>query len=662
MTVLTRLAIAAGLLGGLSGVAHAQLDNGATLQFTLFQIFENGGPVIPSDDIAIGRYFNAAHCECSKAGETENTDFQYTVSLSAPVTSNSVAEAWVGTVCGDEVQRPTTCRRVTSGDTSTLTLLSGNPVVRRFNYFDVLNGVNSDDTCQVREGPATFWYLVNLDQVGPYEHVQEIPLRAMGIDTAPPPIPDGLLATGGEQSVRLTWTNAAARFDDIEFFQAFCSVSGGQAVGNGSFTPRYQTTQDVCARPFTLAMTASPVAPSSQGTPVTAMPPELAQLDRAFLCGEAVRGSTELAIDGLDNGVEYTVALVTVDLEGNYSGTYFSSTVTPVEVTDLWEDIHDRDGGPQGGCLSTSRPGGGGPFGGLLVAGAIASAVRWRRRRKVALAAALVLAAGPAQADDFSPYWEQEEADDGTNLYQLDDVRWHIGIRVGPYIPDIDGQVGKNAGKGPYEAMFGNYFVNGDERTAYVWQVLPMFDVDYVLWRGFGQVTVGGSIGYMSQSALAYEAGSSPDDEMRPRATGNETVFRMVPTQLAVGYRFTYLADTYGIPIVPYARGGLAYYMWLMRAPNGDLSRTCNSETMGECPEADVNKAKGGSFGLVGSVGLAIRAEGIDRDSARSMRETGVEHAGFYAELSLGKVDGFGASDKLSLGDQTWFAGVDFEF
>ena len=44
------------------------------------------------------------------------------------------------------------------------------------------------------------------------------------------------------------------------------------------------------------------------------------------------------------------------------------------------------------------------------------------------------------------------------------------------------------------------------------------------------------------------------------------------------------------------------------------------------------------------------------------MRESGIEHAGFYGEYSIGKVDGFGSDSKLAVGDATWFAGVDFEF
>jgi len=45
-----------------------------------------------------------------------------------------------------------------------------------------------------------------------------------------------------------------------------------------------------------------------------------------------------------------------------------------------------------------------------------------------------------------------------------------------------------------------------------------------------------------------------------------------------------------------------------------------------------------------------------------SMQQSGIQHAGIYAELSLAKVDGFGSDSKLSVGDRTWFAGVNFEF
>jgi hypothetical protein len=93
---------------------------------------------------------------------------------------------------------------------------------------------------------------------------------------------------------------------------------------------------------------------------------------------------------------------------------------------------------------------------------------------------------------------------------------------------------------------------------------------------------------------------------------------------------------------------------------DGNLAKVCNDG--GKEPACSQNKALGGSLGVQGSIGLAVRAERVDASAAMSMRESGIEHAGIYAELSLAKVDGFGSDKKLSVGDRTWFAGVNFEF
>jgi hypothetical protein len=133
----------------------------------------------------------------------------------------------------------------------------------------------------------------------------------------------------------------------------------------------------------------------------------------------------------------------------------------------------------------------------------------------------------------------------------------------------------------------------------------------------------------------------------------------MVPLTLTAVYRATQLDEVYGIPVVPYIRGGLAYYIWWMRSPNGEIAKLDGCEGNGESTTC---KARGGSLGLVGSVGLALRAESIDKNAALSMRESGIQHAGFYIEGSLGWVDGFGSDKRLALGDLTWFGGFNFEF
>ena len=62
-------------------------------------------------------------------------------------------------------------------------------------------------------------------------------------------------------------------------------------------------------------------------------------------------------------------------------------------------------------------------------------------------------------------------------------------------------------------------------------------------------------------------------------------------------------------------------------------------------------------------VGVSLRADRIDPTAARNLQtEMGVEHAGFFFELSYAEVNGLGQSRRLHVGDATWFAGVNFEF
>jgi hypothetical protein len=142
------------------------------------------------------------------------------------------------------------------------------------------------------------------------------------------------------------------------------------------------------------------------------------------------------------------------------------------------------------------------------------------------------------------------------------------------------------------------------------------------------------------------------------RSPADTNTFRLVPMALTATYRFTWLDDEYGIPVVPYVRGGLSYYLWWLSS-NGSIASICNDPA---APTSCSNKALGASLGMQGSIGIAIRAERIDASTAMSMQQSGIQHAGIYAELSLAKVDGFGSDSKLSVGDATWFAGVDFEF
>lgn len=538
------------------------------------------------------------------------------------------------------------------------------------------------------------------------------------VDTQPPPLPTEFKGDSAEAAISLSWKPPESRSSDISYYQALCVGPDGAPPRAGAFSARYQTVRTLCGLEQDIAI--DPTEIESSDTGVAALTPELSQLNPDYICGETTgMTSTGMLIDGLQNSVPYTVVLVAVDLNGNASATYFATTITPQPATDFWEDLHDRGSNVEGGfCLIAETFGddsmltqtlrafrdetlassvlgralidayyaslgrlGSQVHGSVvlrviagialvplvvvallwhalslpgllgLIGFLIASAWLVRRRRALAVRfARFAVAAGlgyailvPAAAHaQGTPYWEQDAEDaeiDG------DHVRWHVGIRVGPYTPAIDKQFGEDPG--PYADMFGGY------------QVLPMLDVDRILWKGFGHLGVGGSIGYMQKSAHAWADGSSPNDPDRMRSPGDENVFRLLPIALTGVYRFTWLDENYGIPVVPYVRAGVSYYLWWIKT-NGNTATACWDGTHDAA--CDKDKAIGASIGVQGAIGLAIRAERVDAAAATSMRQGGIQHAGFYGELSLAKVDNFGSDTKLSVGDTTWFAGVDFEF
>ena len=541
-----------------------------------------------------------------------------------------------------------------------------------------------------------------------------------GVDTQPPPSPTEFEGASAEGAIRLSWTGPVDRPLDVKYYQAFCMDSSGAPVLSDPPKPHFQTVTSLCGLASDEVII-NPVDITTGDGIAATVPSEFSNLDPAYICGESSeQTATGMLISGLTNNEPYRVMVVSIDPAGNATGNFLTSTITPHAVTDFWEDIHDRGSDVEGGfCLLAETYGDGGPitqalrafrddtlggsgFGraltsayyatmaklGAFVHGSlalravaaivllplvaiallwhlltlpgllllIAVMVLWRKKRmtprmlaRLAPAAALaviLLAPSASHAQGPSPYWDGENNHDAGDVDDPTDVTWHAGIRVGPYVPDIDSQLGGTS-PGPYKEMFGGY------------RVIPMLDVDRFLWTGFGQFGIGGSIGYMQKTAHAWIEGSTPGDPDRMRSSGDENTFRLIPLALTATYRFTWLDDEYGIPVVPYVRGGLAYYIWSMRT-NGKTSEACWDGT--HTQNCDADKGYGGSLGVVGSIGLAIRAERIDSSAASSMRQSGIMHAGFYGELSLAKVDGFGSATKLSVGDRTWFAGVDFEF
>ena len=731
---MTRFVLLAFLcLGASISRAEGMLPGGATLDFNKVLLHEGNSeglaePAVDPDSLY--RYFNQAHCLCSVAAYNTPLPgfFEDKVGFEIVVTNYTMAidrpvEVWTGVGCDttDTTQRMTECHRLPDAPNVSVIAAAGAAIIEIPLYDVMVPKTAERPGCgEGYERDGTTWLLVDADGDGATEYSNS---KIVKIDTKPPPLPETFRAVGAENAIEISWDPPAAGVTDIAYYQALCEVSnaGGQPGTTSPKPPRYQTANQLCGGSGVTLLAKEITANTAVdgGVSTIELSSQIAALDAAFVCGETMSGTaTSLRLEGLTNFTNYTVVFLAIDLYGNASGAYFTSSLQPQPATDFWEDLHDQGSDVEGGfCLIAQTFGDDDPltrtlrafrdntlaesaFGrwlidvyyatvggidlhgsvalrvvaavvllpvvtlallwhmltlpGLLALFALALIIRKRPRwfARFAVAGVLLL---PLAARAQTPYWEDpitSTTNEGGDLPIGDPerVRWHAGIRLGPYVPEIDDQLNMPQGDfaGPYEQMFGG------------WTILPMLDVDFIILRQFGQLGVGVSLGYMGKKEKAWLANSDPNDPNRPRAEGDSNAFRLIPLPLNAVYRLSWFDDEFGVPLVPYAKAGLAYYIWWVTAPNGDFAKACIGG--GSTPDCPMTTAAGATMGFVGTIGLAIRAERIDEAAARSMRESGIEHAGFYGELSMGKVDGFGSDKKLSVGDTTWFAGVDFEF
>jgi hypothetical protein len=622
--------------------AHADQLDGATIDLTLK--VRDGDSFIVPNDVDIPRYFNQARCLCDSDDDKEY-QVEYTWAGTAPSPlPNATLHAWAGASCDQApADRDPNCRKLSTFDANTLT-----SVVRvDYNARDLMLPPAAV-TCDV-DGTRTVqhWLVTQSGSVWDADNRFALFTDGQGtpttfsVDMVAPALPSELTIAPKEGAIRLTWD--AYTQTEVAYFQALCLQANlARAHESPTHTAQYDTASSLCDNDLAYDIPAAVVTNPPAGDPGD-LPAAFASLDPALVCGQAGGTATAIELSGLKDGEDYWVVLIAMDKSGNPAATYIDRLITPKPVTDFWETIHEQDPSVQGGfCIA--QVGADGQLGAALVALAIVAATRRRRRRRGGRSRlarlslfGLVLAPTLATAQpNYSPYWEADEPED----LGLSEPAWVLGARLGPYVPSIDDNF---EAPGPYAQVF--------EKDS------AMFAIDlHRVWQlEFGQVGFGGTAGYYTNSALAFEDGTTPGDPNRERADGNLTRLSIIPLHLTATFRATILDDRWGVPFVPYARGGLAYNLWWIKNPGDEIAVHASCDT---CED----RAIGATIGLVGAVGLAIRAEGIDPGAAASMRDSGLEHAGFFVELEAGWIDGFGNETKLSLGDTTFFGGINFEF
>ena len=205
-------------------------------------------------------------------------------------------------------------------------------------------------------------------------------------------------------------------------------------------------------------------------------------------------------------------------------------------------------------------------------------------------------------------------------------------LKFGPYKPNVDDEPGLDPPV--YSTTF-------NDKSMF----LTTIELDYQFWHPPGvSLGVGFSVGFMQ----AY-AKSTLDEGSTGGSTTDYTVLNVIPMALLFVVRMDYLADEFNVPLVPYAKIGLAYYVWW----------TLNGG------ETD---SSGGTFGWQGIVGLALRLDPLDPMTARTFdNEVGVNHTYLFAELMWARMENFGTGDCMYLSTDNFFgatvlAGIAIEF
>jgi hypothetical protein len=193
--------------------------------------------------------------------------------------------------------------------------------------------------------------------------------------------------------------------------------------------------------------------------------------------------------------------------------------------------------------------------------------------------------------------------------------RFAVEVKFGPYIPAVDDAV-SGGGLGPYASVFGQTDDTGaavDQPKAGLYSVIS-FEWQFINLAG--PLSLGGQVGFFRDQAQALLA--TPDDDGNLRSVADEVSFTVVPLAVLLGYRFELLADRYRVPLVPYARGGLAYGIWWSKDGSGSVSENSTGD-----------KGRGGSLGWQANLGMMLRMDWIDRGSANKTTVRRGDHLPF---------------------------------
>ena len=225
-------------------------------------------------------------------------------------------------------------------------------------------------------------------------------------------------------------------------------------------------------------------------------------------------------------------------------------------------------------------------------------------------------------------------ADESDFAKPLRSPQWFaIEFRFAPYWPMIDSQPGLKGT--PYKDTFGT-----------MPRLLASVEVDAQILKipHFGSLGPAFSFGYTEMSAPATL--SAPATGI----SGENTNLEVFPMYLAAVLRVDVFLRDFKIPLVPYAKLGIATTLWRAFTDTG----TSNF---------DGKNGFGATWGEQFAIGGMLNLDWIDPRAAGELdTSTGINHTYLFGEWMFANLDNFGSSSGLRVGTNTFAGGLAFEF
>jgi len=184
------------------------------------------------------------------------------------------------------------------------------------------------------------------------------------------------------------------------------------------------------------------------------------------------------------------------------------------------------------------------------------------------------------------------------------------------------------------------------------------FSYEQFLWDNayVGAFALGGTFSYYWLNGNGiFMAGENKGK----KSSVDETKLSVIPLRLDASWRFEQFNKLWEIPLVPYIKGGVNYYIWWVKNSFGDVASYKDAADS----KAAKYKGYGGTFGFEGAAGLLLSLNFIDPAVSTNMdAEYGVNETYVFGEFTYSVVNDFYSSSSMDFSGYHFLVGLAFDF